>query len=172
MKKKIILTLLSALIISLLILGCRQSVQDVDKEVQESVLARAQAAVPAYQIDNFLSRKAVNEWLSRVDTSDKLWYVYVMADTGAFIGYYISRTIPLSYGVSITNPQQALVEFAGDPVLPAPGLDGVFYTGVDKTAWYFFDAETDALITTNMRMTFLDRPLDIDVPLLKIKVEK
>ena len=121
----------------------------------------------AQQVD----QKIINRWSRRVDVPDKEWYVYVHAPiSGEIIGYYVSSTIPLSYGVGLTNPRQIIDWDDDEYVLPAPGIDAVFYGGVDQSAWYFFDAETDALITTNMNITFMDQPLDIKVPKLTIKL--
>ena len=106
--------------------------------------------------------------MKRMDTTDKLWYVYLYADSGAFIGYHISRTYPISIAVGMTNPSQKII---GPVVVPAPGIDGVFYNGVDPTLYYCFDAETDAMIMFTTEFIAYDFPLDLDVPLLKIKVE-
>lgn len=175
MKKEICFILLALLLVgsSILATGCEapSTTLQTDEKVQEEILSKGQTTVPVHRIDNFLSRKTINRWLERVDTPEKLWYVYIMADSGAFIGYYISDTIPLSYGVSITNPSRIVDWDEDEYVIPAPGLDGVFYQGVDETAWYFFCAETGAMVTTNMKVTFLDQPLDIPIPQLKVKVD-
>jgi len=86
----------------------------------------------------------------------------------------LSWTVPLSYGVGLTNPQQFvrvdMGQYNGEATLPAPGVGAVFYGGVDNTLYFFFDAETDTLIMTNNKIKVLDQPLDIDAPLFRIKV--
>lgn len=143
----------------------------VDKETQEDIMKRAQTAEPVYQIQNFLSRQAINEWAERMDEPDKLWYVYLMTDSGAFIGYHICRTVPLSYGVSMTNPERREHGGNGAVSLPAPGVDGVYYAGTDAEVFYCFDAETDALVTFKTNFVHYDQPLDMNVPELKLNVE-
>lgn len=170
--KKLLYILLTLVILAtgVIVIACGRepSVQEVDKQAQEDILSRAQASEPVYQIQNFLSREAINEWLKRVDVPNKLWYIYLLSDSGAMIGYHVSRTIPLSYGVSITNPAQRITGSWGNVVMPAPGLDGVFYTGSDPSIHFCFDAETDALITFSCEFVYYDMPLDVEVPRLKI----
>jgi len=145
--------------------------KQAETAIQQAVLARGQVAEPPYRVQNFLSRAAINSWLERVDTPGKNWYIYLMSDAGAFIGYFIGNTIPLSYGVSLTSPIERLYGRYPDQgmlAIPAPGLDAVYYTGTDPSVHYFFDAETDALVTFNCKFVYFDMPLDIQVPRLKI----
>lgn len=139
-----------------------------DQDSQEDMMDRAHTEEPMYQIENFLSRRSINEWTKRMDTPDKLWYIYLMTDSGAFVGYHICDTVPLSYGVSLTNPQQY---YSNGATLPAPGVDGVYYSGADPSVHYCFDAETGALITFNLRFVHYDMPLDLDVPRLRLEGE-
>ena len=175
MKKLIVFLMIMVLSFTLLV-GCdgpSETAQESDQKAQGELLLKAQSIEPIYKIQNFLSRKAINKWLKRVDVVNKEWYVYVHAPmTGEILGYYVSSTIPLSYGVGISNPKQIVdSNHVDDTVIPAPGLDGVFYSGVDERAWYFFDAETDTLITTNLLISFMDQPLDINVPQMEIKIK-
>lgn len=151
--------------------GGGESTQDVDQATQEQILSRAQSVEPVYQTQNFLSRRAINKWTERLDTPDKLWYVYLMTESGAFIGYHVCNTVPLSYGVSITNPKQRIEGYGtGDAtvVMPAPGSDGVFYAGTSNDVHYCFDAETDALITFNTEFVYYDQPINVEAPELRL----
>lgn len=175
MRKLLIVFLLILVMFSFM--GCEESdsekAQKKDQMIQGEMLTRAQSVAPAYKIQNFLSRQTINKWLKRVDVPNKEWYVYVHTPmTGEIIGYYVSSTIPLSYGVALSNPEQIVYYNNGAYQLPAPGLDGVFYGGVDRRTWYFFDAQTDALVTTNMNISFIDQPLDIKAPKLTIKLDQ
>jgi len=160
------IVVLAVIVTGIFATGCAPTPQDVDRQAQQDILSNGQAVEPVYQTQNFLARGAINEWAKRMDTPDKLWYVYEYADSGVVLGYYISRTVPLSYGVSLTNPERMI---SGAASMPAPGVDGVFYTGVDEDLYFFFDAETDTLIMTNNRLKILDMPLDIDAPLFRFK---
>jgi hypothetical protein len=148
-----------------------QTAQQKDRATQEELMKSGQSSEPVYQIQNFLARKAINRWSRRMDTPNKLWYVYLMTESGAFIGYHICETIPLSYGVSLTNPMRVYTEEYGDPVMPAPGVDSVFYSGTDPSVHYCFDAETDTLVTFNTKFVHYDRPLNVDAPRLRLEVE-
>lgn len=150
-----------------------ESSSERDARTQEEIMKMGQTAEPTYQPQNFLSRRAINEWTQRMDTPDKLWYVYLMTDNGAFIGYHICRTVPLSYGVSLTSPEKTESKHNHGMVSkPAPGVDGVYYQGTDPEVFYCFDAETDALVTFKTRFVYYDQPLDISVPELRLKVNK
>lgn len=166
---KVIFAVLAIALVAAVACSSGPRTYERDREAQENVLTRAQAAEPVYQIQNFLSRKAINEWLRRVDTPNKLWYIYLYTEAG-FIGYHICKTIPLSYGVSMTNPKQRIYSSNGSVVVPAPGLDGVFYTGTDPGVHFCFDAETNALVTFNSLFVYYDAPLDLDVPRLRLEI--
>lgn len=148
------------------------STQDQERETQDAVLKRGLDSQPIYQIQNFLSREAINKWLERMDTPNKLWYVYLMTESGAFIGYHVCNTVPLSYGVSLTNPSEKVTGRWGNVTMPAPGLDAVYYTGTDPTVHFCFDAETDALVTFNVEFVYYDKPLNVDAPRLRLEVEE
>jgi hypothetical protein len=110
--------------------------------------------------------------MERLDVPEKLWYIYLLSDAGTITAYHISSTYPLSLGVGMTNPEQIAVRSSyGIGVLPAPGIDGVFWAGCDEDAYYFFDASTGAMGQFNCKYLLYDAPLDINVPLLKIKAE-
>lgn len=155
------------------VVGCsgkgESNARESNRDTQESMMDRAQAAIPAYEANYFLTRESVNEWMKRTDVPDKLWYIYVMADNGQFIGYYISRTIPVSINISMTAPDVKIHGTDGNVVMKAPALDGVYYGG-SMDQYYFFDAATDAMgVLTNLKFIYFDQPLKVDAPLLQIK---
>ena len=105
--KKILFISLVVILLMVTVVGCGDrelTPQEVDKAKQEEILDRGQTAEPAYMTNNFLSRKAINKWLERMDDPSKTWYVYEFSDMGSVLRYYISSTVPLSYGVGISNP--------------------------------------------------------------------
>lgn len=137
-----------------------------DIETQDEVMSRAQTTVPSYTPDNFLARQAMNDWAERMDSPDKLWYVYMRARDGDLIGYHICKTPPLSYGISMTNPERLIERSSSSAgramtTVPAPGLDGVYYGAADPELYFCFDAETDALIKFRIGNSVIyDRPLE------------
>jgi hypothetical protein len=151
-----------------------ESTQEKDERIQEQILKNAQSVENVYQPKNFLSRKSINNWTKRMDTPDKLWYIYLMTDSGAFIGYHICKTVPLSYGVGLTSPVREYNTSGqgANPLGAAPGVDGVYYTGTDPSVHFCFDAETDAMIVFNQKFVYYDKPLNLDAPRLILKKEK
>ena len=136
-----------------------------DREAQRDILSMGQEAVPIPEITNFLARQAIAEYMVRMDTPNKLWYIYVYADSGAFLGYFISRTYPISIGVAMSQPDRLY----NGAVISSPGIDAVFYNGVDPVLYYFFDATSNAmcLLRGELWLAF-DAPLVLDVPQLVI----
>lgn len=151
--------------------GSEDSTYRVDREAQEDILEMAQSKVPIYQTSNFLARQAISDYMARMDTPGKLWYIYLLSDSGAYIGYHISRTYPISIAVAMSTPARVYKSGHGNVVIPSPGIDGVFYNGVDPTLYYCFDAQTDAMILFTTEFIAYDYPLDLDVPILKLIVE-
>lgn len=151
-----------------LLAGCEgtKTFEEKDAEHQKDLMGRAQSAEPAYKPDNFLARKAINEWTKRMDNPDKLWYVYLMTESGAFVGYHICNTPPLSFGVSLTAPKQeySVRGQGANPLGPSPGVDGVYYSNVDSDMYFCFDAETDSLLTFKTNFVYYDKPINIDAP--------
>lgn len=143
--------------------------------VQESIMQKAQSSVPVPQTNNFLTRKAVAKWMERMDQPQKLFYIYVLADTGNVIGYYVAQTRPVSECALMTAPKRLergdRGSYGGDFQMPAPALDGVYYTGgCDSGEAFFFDAETDAFIgLSGLNYFVADQPLSLDADPIKIQ---
>jgi len=154
-----------------LLAGCpaaEPSSTDQGTRVQETTMKRAQAAVPVPRVNNFLTREAVAKWIKRMDAPQKLFYIYVLADTGNVIGYYVSQTRPVTECALLTPPQRKetadLGQYTGQIKMASPGLDGVYYTnGCDNGEAFFFDAETDAFIgISGLKYFVADQPLSLD----------
>lgn len=58
-----------------------------------------------------------------------------------------------------------------NPIGPAPSLDGVYRSmGGDSNYYYFFDAQTGALISLNgLNYIVSDQPMTIDAPKITVK---
>ena len=123
--------------------------------------SRINIDIHIYETQNFLSREAINEYMKRMDVPNKLWYIYLITEGGAYIGYHITRTYPISIAVAMSNPEQIKSSSNGKVSIPAPGIDGVYYNGVDPSLYYAFDAETDAMILFTHDFLAYDKPLDL-----------
>lgn len=174
--KKIFILAAAAAVASIAGLGLamdtpQTSGSERNQAVQRATEERAAISVPAYQTQNFLRREAINKLMERQDTPSKIWYVYEVAEgTGAMLGYYTASTPPQPYCGALTPTDRVEDRMDGDLVRGAPSLDGI-YGGGDCATYYFFDAVTDTIIMTQMRLRILDAPLaGIDAPHLTIEV--
>ncbi|MFL1404213.1 hypothetical protein ACJO2E_02565 [Marinobacter sp. M1N3S26] len=168
-------------LVGLALAGCPATSEPSSSEKgqaeQERVMQRAQAAVPVPKVNNFLTREAVAKWIERMDAPQKLFYVYVLADTGNVIGYYVAQTRPVTECALLTPPQRKeradLGEWSGDMKMASPGLDGVYYTGgCNSGEAFFFDAETDAFIgLSGLKYFVADQPLNLDADPISVAAD-
>ena len=156
--------------------GCGQqppTARDANVAVQKSLMARATATVPVPQVSNFLSREAVAKQVKRLDEKGKLFYVYILADNGQQMGYYVSNTRPVSVCALLTPPDDLghVSDSLGhaSQLMKAPGLGGT-YGGGDCRAVFFFDAQTDTYIEVNGLNYFVsDQPLSVKSDPITVK---
>lgn len=129
--------------------------------------ARAEAAAPLPRPTNFPLRKALVEFTKRQDLTNHPWYVYILADTGNMIGYYVATTVPINACDFLSSTEDVRDDDDGNLVLTAPSLDGMFYGGSGASsgcdAWFFFDSTTNALIQIRgVKFFSTDQPLKVD----------
>jgi hypothetical protein len=124
---------------------------------------------PAHTMEVSPTRKTINFW---IDTwghdPDKLSYVYLQAENGQLTGYYIFKGLPVSECAALT-PNYELIDTPGDgddvknQQVPAPGVDGVYYSGGQCAVLYGRDATTNAFmefsISGGQSFQLYDRPL-------------
>jgi len=155
--------------------GCKDSGTTAEGErEQERTMERAREAVPTPMPTNFQTRETVAKWMRRMDQPNKEFYIYILSDVGTYIGYYIAERRPVNICTFLTPPKREYgVRGSGpNPLGPAPALDGVYYGSNGCTAWYFFDAATDAYIELGgVKYYMSDQPLALDVEQIKVKVE-
>lgn len=141
---------------------------------QEEIISRATTKIPTYQPDNFLTRKAVDKWMERMDTADKTFYIYLLGMNGNHLGYYVGQTRPISTCTLLTPPDK-LHYWNGTngrtaAVTDAPSLDGVYGGGGCDSTFFFFDAQTDAYIEIQGVNYFVaDQPLNIDADPIEVR---
>lgn len=156
--------------------SCNQqppTARDANVAVQKSVMSRATATVPVPQVSNFLSREAVAKQVKRLDERNKLFYVYLLADNGNQLGYYVSNTRPVSVCALLTPPDDLWMKSdsygSSSQLMKAPGLGGT-YGGGDCRAVFFFDAQTDTYIEVNGLNYFVsDQPLSVKSDPITVK---
>lgn len=135
--------------------GSEKSATEKESEVQGSSYDKQVAAAPAQEMTSAQSRKTVNFWIDTWNQPDALSYNYigVFDSEGVYKAsvYYVLKGLPVSYCTSLTPPYKIInPEITGDndiPVMvPAPGVDGVYYSGGDCERYYGQDANTGAYV--------------------------
>ena len=133
-------------------------------EQRLTVLERALKAAPNPTNVNFPLRRALVEFTERQDMLDPPTYVYVLADTGQILGYYVAKTFPVNICAFLSSTEDVRSNGA---VLTAPSLDGMYYGGAGASSpcngWFFFDYSTNALIELIGTKIFIaDQPLKVE----------
>ena len=176
---KNIFGVLAAVLLTLLVTACSESSTSAADQAraqntaaQGDLMARATAAVPVPQITNFPSRQNLSKYMLRMDDPAKTWYVYVLGDNGAKLGFYVASSFPQSTCTFMTPLEETDWHWnsygMSNAVTTAPGLAGVYHKG-DCSSSFFFDAETDAMIILSGVNTWAsDVPLDLDVPRIEV----
>jgi hypothetical protein len=164
MVKKIVL-ILSVFVMVFILIGCDTSAVQRDQSVKTrtEMFERAQSQVPEPIPDNFLARKMLAKYVERQDVPDHPFYIYVLAETGNIIGYYVSQAAPVNINAFLSSTEDVRTSGA---IATAPSLDGIFYGGAGSSqggdGWFFFDAASDALIILyGVKMFVADQPLKI-----------
>lgn len=181
---KLVVVILAALGAAIVLAGCGGGNEQLAKQRKESVsaraetFARAEAISPLPKTENFPLRKALVKFTERQDLLDHPWYVYIYADTGNIIGYYVAQTVPINACNFLSSTEEVRTDTdGGNLILTAPSLDGIFYGGGGTSAgcdsWFFFDVATDTLVQIRaFKWVALDQPLRVDAKPLEIKVTK
>ena len=165
--------MLGILVVSLLVIsGCTTAEQQRGKAIntRADAFAKAERQTPQPIPSNFLARKMLAKYVVRQDVPDHPFYVYVLADTGNILGYYVAQAAPVNVNAFLSSTEDARNGY----VLTAPSLDGIFYGGSGSSqggdGWFFFDAATDALVILyGVKMFVSDQPLNLDVKPIKIR---
>jgi hypothetical protein len=144
---------------------------------QEDNMQRAINAVPVPRVTNYPTRDAIRRYMDHDNKPDQTHYVYVMLPGVGYIGYYVADSAPVNICTAMTPPMRGYDTPTGgsggrQPLGPAPGLDGVYYSGSSCDKWYFFDNITGAKIEVGGQMAFFvsSAPLNIATPQLTVKV--
>ncbi len=123
---------------------------------------------PVTELNDSLERRNIRERLLRSNKPNAVQYVYLLGDTGTYIGYYVIKG-----KVSSTQSQMTTAQLVQNcpyadsacPVVDAPGDDGSY--GDNEPGIFFFTAE-GVMVTTDMRFIVSDAPLKVDAPRLNV----
>lgn len=155
---------------ALAISGCEQSTSQKQASQRDALMDKADAQVPVPNVDNFVTREMVSEYMDRMDMPNKLFYVYLTADTGNVLGYYVSRGAPVNICTFMTPPDKVDSSTNGKVTRQAPAIDGLYYGAGACDLYYFFDAETDAMIMIKgLNILMSEQPMSLDAEPISIK---
>lgn len=153
----------------------QQRERSVDSRAQN--FSKAEKVAPLPKSVNFPIRKALVAFTERQDMIDHPWYVYILADTGNMIGYYVAKTVPINACDFLSSTEDVRSpEDEGNVVLTAPSLDGVFYGGGGASAgcdaWFFFDSATNALVQIRgVNFYTADQPLRVEAKPIRVRAK-
>jgi len=131
------------------------------------VFGAAEAKFPIPRPKNFPLREALVRFTEREDLLDHPWYVYIIADTGNILGYYVAKQVPVNSCTFLSSTENVRDDDDGNLILTAPSLDGIYYGGGGASAgcdeWFFFDGATDAMIKIRgVKFFVADQPLKLE----------
>ena len=144
-------------------------------ETRTEQFAKAEALYPVPKQENFPLRAELVKFTERQDLINHPTYVYILADTGQIVGYYVAKTFPISICAFLSSTEDVRTSNNGNLILTAPSLDGIYYGGAGSSSacngWFFFDQATDALIEIiGVNIFVSDQPLQVDVEPFKVEV--
>lgn len=90
------------------------------------------------------TRQTANGWVKTWREPGKLAYVYLIASNGQMVGYYVFEGPPNNKCIALT-PTWTYEEYKGSNFqVPAPSVDGAYYSSNQCQDYYGFDAVSGA----------------------------
>ena len=128
------------------------------------------SAQPAHTMSYSSSRDAINKWIDVWGKKGAISYIYLQNSDGEVINSFVMKGLPVSYCTGITRPYDFVNpgdHVSGDGVanvaVPAPGVDGVYYSGGDCSRYYGTDATSGAYLEFSVgqgqQMLLYNKPL-------------
>lgn len=112
--------------------------QELESERQQDGYTQLTAQQPAKTMKHSPTRETINYWIETWDVPGKLAYVYLQASNGQLVGYYIFEGLPVSYCASLTPTYRIWGNSnTGRMTVPAPAMDGVYYSGDGSCSTYY-----------------------------------
>lgn len=121
---------------------------------------------PAETMGYSPTRETINFWINTWDEPGKLSFVYLQGANGEMLGYYILEGLPVSYCAMLTPSYEIVRRGDGNGAMiavPAPGMDGAYYSGGQCNTYYGRDATTGAYVEytagLGINVLLFDEPL-------------
>src|SRR5271154_1930031 len=146
--------------------GCSADVKTgqstkTEMEQTETNQQRLAAAQPPPQIQVSLERKNLIERLKRLNTENRIGYVYLLSKSGSVMAFYTISGKVSSLNSLLTTPEQIVVDCSGPQGcgrynLPSPDFDGSY--GKNPEGIFFFTTG-GALVEWSGDYMYSDQPL-------------
>jgi hypothetical protein len=132
-----------------------------EMEQTETNQQRLATAQPPPQFNVSLERKNLIERLKRLNTENRIGYVYLLSKGGAVMAFYTISGKVSSLNSLLTTPEQIVVDCSGPQGcgrynLPSPDLDGSY--GKNPEGIFFFTT-AGALVEWSGDYMYSDQPL-------------
>lgn len=146
--------------------GSSGSSQSSESDRRQDSYDRLVAGQPAETMDYSPSRETINFWISTWEAEGKLSFIYLQGANGELLGYFVLEGLPVSYCAALTPNYEIIRRGDGQGAMisvPAPGVDGVYYSGGQCNTYFGRDATTGAYIEytvgNGQNVLLFDEPL-------------
>lgn len=179
--KKLLGTSALVVVLALTLTACNKKSTSTNATANESKIqqhgyTQLATAQPAHSMDYSPTRDTINGWIDTWGKRGQLAFVYIRNDAGAPIGYYVLQGPPVTYCAALT-PNYKLINPSNndsngpDIPVPAPSIDGVYYSGGQCSEYIGKDATTDNIFdfTVGLGQSFISttQPLYLSDPTIK-----
>lgn len=151
----------------------KPSAQSQESHTQQSGYAGLVAGQPAHSMSYSPTRDTINGWIDTWGQRGQLAFVYLLNSSGEKVGYFVFQGPPVTYCAALTpnykfvNPSNHDAN-GSDLTVPAPAIDGVYYSGGQCTEYIGKDATTGQILdfTAGNGLNFVDstQPLYLNGP--------
>lgn len=142
------------------------SSQSSESDRRQDSYDRLVAGQAAETMDYSPTRETINFWIETWEQEGKLSFVYFQGANGELLGYYVLEGLPVSYCAALTPTYEIIRrgDSAGAMMsVPAPGVDGAYYSGGQCNTYYGKDATTGAYLEytvgNGQNVLLFDEPL-------------
>lgn len=125
--------------------GSAGSSQDDESDRRQDSYDALTSSQAAETMNYSPTRETINGWINTWDEPDKLSFIYIQDMNGDY-SYYILSGLPVSYCAALTPTYEVIRRgdnSSGSMIeVPAPAMDGAYYSGTECNSYYGFDATT------------------------------
>lgn len=161
---------LVALVVGLTACGSSENEKAHENQanVRQRIFAKLSKQEPLEEPTFSPTRRTINFWTKTWGHDpNKLAYVYMMAENGQLTGYYVFKGPPVSECAAMTETYEFVDpkndDSSTDFMVPAPGVDGAYYSGGQCSVYYGIEALngsfTEFSLSGGQSFKLFDKPL-------------